>query len=57
MAGTGDDGLETLVEGTAWEQDTPAAALADQPDIQPQTHDFPFEAAAGMFLSQANDIA
>jgi hypothetical protein len=52
-----DDGLETLVELPAWQQDTPAAAVADETDVRADADNVPFIAAARVLFPQADYIA
>jgi hypothetical protein len=51
------DELESFVESAAVEHDPTAATLADQTDINPHAHNFPIGAAAGVGLTEADDIA
>jgi hypothetical protein len=51
------DELQSFVEGAPIEHDPTAATLADQADINTHTHNFPIGAAAGVGLTEADDIA
>jgi hypothetical protein len=56
LAGASDVGLQPSGHLTPGEENTPAASQTLQADVRPQTHDHPIGRAAGMRLSQAEDI-
>ena len=49
--------LQSLVEGTSWQQDSPTASFTHEANIKPEPDDFPFEAAAGVFLAEPDQVA
>lgn len=57
LVGALNDGFDSLVEGTAREEDATLAALADKANIDSKPDHAPVIAAARMFLAQTYDVA
>ena len=56
VLGEGDRAV-ALSEIAARQQNAPATAATDKPDVGSQSDDFPLVAATGVFLAQANHVA
>ncbi|HKN57731.1 MAG TPA: hypothetical protein VJV97_02705, partial [Gemmatimonadaceae bacterium] len=54
---SGDECLHALLEDASLKQDAPGAGLAANADVGAEANNLPFEAATGVLLPKADDVA